>query len=150
MKIGRDGSTSSEIGRVEKARQFVLNALTVLTSCSCTSSGNQTQIHKKITLVQLMQAIAIMTIPSLLLQIVIVALSSSRSSIQLVTTGVYGLTFGVHECKNMAAGSWDMYASIVLACFPMAVGYLINIRPKSELDDLPEIVDERKTRHYLQ
>ena len=97
-----------------------------------------------------MQAITIMTIPSLLLQIVIVALSSSRSSIQLVTTEVYGLTFGVHECKNLAAGSWDVYASIVLACFPMAVGYLINIRPKSELDDLPEIVDERKTRHYLQ
>ena len=149
MKMGNNSSTSSEIGHVEKARQFVLSALTVLTSCSCTSRGNQTQIHTKITIVQLMQAITIMTIPSLLLQIVIITLSSSRSSVHLVTAEVYGLTVGVHECKSMAAGSWDMYASIIVACFPLALAYLLNLRPKSELDELPEIVDERKTPHFL-
>ena len=134
MKIGRNGSTSSEISRVEKARQSVLHTLTVLTSFGCKRHrkiAGSSSIHLKITFAQLMQAITIMTIPSLLLQIVIVALSSSRSSMQLVTTEVYGLTVGVHECKSMAAGSWDMYASIFVACFPFILAYLLNIRPKS-------------------
>lgn len=52
---------------------------------------------------------------------------------------------GSYECTSSTYGSWPIYISTILASLPFWVAYLINIRPKRELGQLPEIVDERES-----
>ena len=47
-----------------------------------------------------------------------------------------------YQCQA-SVGFWPNYIGIILTLFPFAIAYLLNVRPKSELDQLPEIVDER-------
>lgn len=53
------------------------------------------------------------------------------------------MTMGQYQCQS-AVGLWPISISIVLTLFPYVVAYLLNIRPKSELEQLPDIIDERE------
>ena len=53
------------------------------------------------------------------------------------------ITMNQYQCQA-SVGFWPNYIGIILTVFPFAIAYLLNVRPKSELDQLPEIVDERE------
>lgn len=54
----------------------------------------------------------------------------------------YGVIIGQYQCAYSAAGSWPIYFSVLFAILPYACAYVLNLRPKVELETLPEIIDE--------
>eukprot|EP00546_Thalassionema_frauenfeldii_P017555 CAMPEP_0178896542 /NCGR_PEP_ID=MMETSP0786-20121207/1237_1 /TAXON_ID=186022 /ORGANISM="Thalassionema frauenfeldii, Strain CCMP 1798" /LENGTH=682 /DNA_ID=CAMNT_0020566969 /DNA_START=463 /DNA_END=2511 /DNA_ORIENTATION=+ len=53
------------------------------------------------------------------------------------------MTMGQYQCQSVV-GFWPMSISIILALLPYAIAYLLNVRPKYELGQLPDIIDERE------
>lgn len=133
---------------MEAARQFALRALSVISGCNCVGYKKRktgSPIRVKITFGQLLRAIVLMVLPSLVLQILILSHPSLRSTLTLISIDVNGVALGRYECKSMAVGSWEVYVSILFAIAPLALSYLLNNRPKSELKQLPDIIDERES-----
>ena len=168
---GSSGSGEDGIPRIEKTRQFTLRLLSVLSGCeyslmgvlsSSSSSrrgGGGRPIRVQITFWQMIRATIIMIVPQLIWQVIVLSVPMLRQSRTLVShsyssnnyytvqndqdyqDGVM-ITMNQYQCQA-SVGFWPNYIGIILTLFPFAIAYLLNVRPKSELDQLPEIVDER-------
>ncbi|KAL7498705.1 hypothetical protein ACHAWT_008434 [Skeletonema menzelii] len=164
-----NGSSSSSVSRVEQLRQWTLRLLSVLAGCQChvmvskkhrnTSSnsssgggGGGRPIRVQITFIQMMRATVVMILPQLLWQTVLVSAPMLRSSRELLSyTYNYNdgdnqmvvVTMEQYQCQQ-PIGFWPNYVSILLTLLPFAIAYLFNVRSKAELDQLPEIIDERE------
>jgi len=143
--MGRGIATS----RIERARQITLQILTIMSGNTCCnvvqgrgSSGGGKPLRVTVTVAQMIRTIILLVLPQTLLQIVILSVPTLRSSESIS----YYDDFGVIKCQaSIAIGSsWQLYVSIVLALLPYCCAYLLNIRTKSELDQLPDIIDERE------
>eukprot|EP00985_Skeletonema_marinoi_P018671 scaffold10482_cov89-Skeletonema_marinoi.AAC.1 len=174
LTVGRGsdgGGTSgrSVLPRVEQVRQWTLRLLSVLSGCECSgvvgliskhtrqrknansssSGGGGRPIRVQITFVQMMRATVVMILPQLLWQIVVMSVPMLRSSRELLSynnrnyNDQMEVTMEQYQCQS-SVGFWPNYVSIVLTLLPFAIAYLLNVRPKSELDQLPEIIDERE------
>ena len=157
--IGKKGS-SSDVPRIERARQFMLHMLTKISGGTllCCSNQERTKVRGgggrsfrvTITFAQMMRTILILILPQVLLQIVILAVPSLRSAPNIVYHDYYGVTVGQATCQSSTAvsgggSSWQLYVSIIFALLPYCLAYLLNVRPKTELEQLPDIIDERKS-----
>ncbi|KAL7546821.1 hypothetical protein ACHAWF_010151, partial [Thalassiosira exigua] len=141
----------------ESARQWVLWALTTLSGFNVRSveltrrptlarrpsQGQGGRIHARITASQTMRAILIMAFPQIVLQLVVVAEPSLRNVRDTSCSSIDGIYFCQVQCKSSAVGLWPTFFSVPLAIVPFVIAYILNIRPKSELGQLPEIVDEK-------
>ena len=156
--IGKKGS--SDVPRIERARQFMLHILTKLsgwTLLCCSNRGTKVKggggrpsFRVTITFAQMMRTILLLILPQVLLQIVILAVPSLRSVPSIVYHDYYGVTVGQATCQSSTAvsgggSSWQLYVSIIFALLPYCLAYLLNVRPKTELEQLPDIIDERKS-----
>ncbi len=157
LSVGRQ-KNGENVSRVEKVRQWVLWLLRVLSGCECNpikvlkqqrqrrGSGGGQPIRVQITSLQMMRAIVVMVLPQLVWQIVLISVPAMRSTLlQTSSTHEYidhTMTVQLYQCQS-SIGFWPNYISILLTLLPYAIAYLLNIRPKSELDQLPEIIDER-------
>eukprot|EP00984_Skeletonema_dohrnii_P036399 scaffold37324_cov455-Skeletonema_dohrnii-CCMP3373.AAC.1 len=122
---------------------------------SSSSGGGGRPIRVQITFVQMMRATVVMILPQLLWQIVVMSVPMLRSSRELLSYNNHNynhnhndqmmmeVTMDQYQCQS-SVGFWPNYVSIVLTLLPFAIAYLLNVRPKSELDQLPEIIDERE------
>jgi len=167
-----DGGGTSVLPRVEQVRQWTLRLLSVLSGCECggvvgliskhtrqrknansssSGGGGGRPIRVQITFVQMMRATVVMILPQLLWQIVVISVPMLRSSRELLSynnrnynddQAAVVVTMEQYQCQS-SVGFWPNYVSIVLTLLPFAIAYLLNVRPKSELDQLPEIIDER-------
>jgi hypothetical protein len=108
-------------------------------------------IRVQITSLQMMRATLFMILPQLIWQVVVLSVPMLRSSRELVSyTFVAGggmnnngfVTMEQYQCQS-SVGFWPNYVSILLTLFPYVIAYLLNVRPKSELDHLPEMINER-------
>ena len=169
---GRSDGGGTSVARVEQVRQWTLRLLSVLSGCECSgvvgliskhtrqrknansssSGGGGRPIRVQITFVQMMRATVVMILPQLLWQIVVIAVPMLRSSRELLSYNnrnynddqmAVVVTMEQYQCQS-SVGFWPNYVSIVLTLLPFAIAYLLNVRPKSELDQLPEIIDERE------
>ena len=85
-----------------------------------------------------------MMLPQIIWQIVVVAVPEFRSSKGFTYyDNNFGMSIGKYQCQS-SVGLWPAYVGIVLTLIPYAIAYLLNMRPKSELDQLPEIIDDRE------
>lgn len=180
LSVGRSGGSGNGekdgIPRIEKARQFTLRLLSVLSGCeyslmgvlSSSSSSRRgggsggRPIRVQITFWQMIRATIIMIVPQLIWQVIVLSVPMIRPSRTLVSHSYYSnnsyytiqneqdcyqedggvITMNQYQCQA-SVGFWPNYIGIILTLFPFAIAYLLNVRPKSELDQLPEIVDER-------
>lgn len=153
------GKSLKDVPRIERTRQFMLHLLTLLSGTGmlrCIRGANvrggrgggggtrQSPLRVTITFGQMMRTILILILPQVLLQIVILAIPSLRSVQSIVYTDYYGVTVGQKICQGSTAVSWQLYVSIALALFPYIVAYLLNQRPRTELEQLPDMIDERE------
>lgn len=152
------GKSLKDVPRIERTRQFMLHVLTLLSGTGmlrCIRGANvrggrggggtrQSPLRVTITFGQMMRTILILILPQVLLQIVILAIPSLRSVQSIVYTDYYGVTVGQKICQGSKAVSWQLYVSIALALFPYIVAYLLNQRPRTELEQLPDMIDERE------
>jgi hypothetical protein len=188
LSVGRSGGNGNNgsgekdgIPRIEKARQFTLRLLSVLSGCeyslmgvlSSSSSSSRRggggggsggrPIRVQITFWQMIRATIIMIVPQLIWQVIVLSVPMLRPSRTLVSHSYSSnsyytiqndeqdyyqqqdggvITMNQYQCQA-SVGFWPNYIGIILTLFPFAIAYLLNVRPKSELDQLPEIVDER-------
>ena len=95
----------------------------------------------------MIRTIVLLIIPQILLQIVIIAVPALRYTQQTIYYEYYGITFGQEVCQSSSStaigSSWQLYVSILFTLLPYTCAYLLNIRTKAELDQLPDIIDER-------
>ena len=137
------------VGWISKHQRQRKNA-----SSSSGGGGGGRPIRVQITFVQMMRATVVMILPQLLWQIVVMSVPMLRSSRELLSYNNHNynhnhndqmmeVTMEQYQCQS-SVGFWPNYVSIVLTLLPFAIAYLLNVRPKSELDQLPEIIDERE------
>lgn len=142
---GRNNN-GEELPRVEKVRQSVLQGLSALSGCDFNALsvlGSRRTLRVKITLGQLLRVVGLLSCPQIIFQIVVMAVPSLRSSLLEEEVAYYEpISVGVSQCKSSVTGYWPIYVGILLSLIPFGCAYLLNIRPKSELNSLPEMIDE--------
>mmetsp|Transcript_30873 Transcript_30873/g.46821 ORF Transcript_30873/g.46821 Transcript_30873/m.46821 type:complete len:380 (-) Transcript_30873:1307-2446(-) len=151
MSMGT-GSTG-HMSRVEKVRKIILQALTSLSGCKFSalsltrknSNGAGRPIRIQISFGQMMRAISVILLPQVLLQLVVLAVPALRATQQMSYFTSNEMTFGEYECRSLSVGPWPIYlvVSVLLGILPYCCAYILNIRPKYELDQFPDIVFER-------
>ncbi|KAL7542581.1 hypothetical protein ACHAWF_007207 [Thalassiosira exigua] len=153
---------ASAAARVEGWRQFVLTALSALSGCdfsalsafgasrrgglagsAASASSGGSPLRVTITFGQMMRAIVLLCVPQIATQALVLFAPALRSTKALRISYHSGMTMGCYACQSRAAGSWPIYFGVLFAAFPLAVAYLLNLRPKAELEKLPQIIDER-------
>ena len=154
-ELGRTASTLSDIpsalqkdlGLVERMRKFLLRSIRGATGRRSMRQGGPNRIQVKISTSRTLGAVALMVLPQVLLQTLIVAIPTTRSKLQSYT--LYennGVHIGRMQCQSDLGQEWQLAFSILFTCIPFVVAWILNQRPKSELEKLPaaEMVDERK------
>ncbi|KAL3770882.1 hypothetical protein ACHAW5_003970 [Stephanodiscus triporus] len=147
-------TTSTETKtKIERCRQFLLVAISALSVSdfnalglkSSRRSGNARgrPIRVTITSSQMMRATLLLCIPQIALQMVIMGIPGLRSTKQISYFDNFGFTIAYHDCQSSAAWSWLTYVSVVFAILPYGCAYLLNLRPKTDREELPGIIDER-------
>lgn len=137
----------------EKARRFVMEAISTLSGfdCPCLPSrilerrqtarrSRSTAFHVEINNFQMMTAIAILCVPQITLQVLIMGVPVLRSQSTLSYYDYFGLSIGQYECRTSLSGSLMLALSILLVVITFGCAYLLNLRPID--DKLPSIVDE--------
>lgn len=147
LSAGR--SSSDYMSRVERIRQLILQTFTIISGCkynivSSMRSTSASSLRVKMTKWQMARAITILVIPQLILQVLIMGVPSLRSSYQVTHSNeLGGVSIGQYQCKSSAVGAWTVYVSILLSLFPHCCAYVLNCRSKAELDQLPDICNEK-------
>ena len=159
----RSGESSSmSVPWVEKLRKFMLRLISELSGCECSvvsmlslsrqnspsGGGERPSIHVRITSFQMVRATMFLLLPQFVWQVVVLSAPMLRASRELISysyeyNGQQVVMMEQFQCQS-GSGFWPNYVSIVFTIFPYAIAYLLNIRPKSELDLLPDIIDERE------
>ena len=162
MSLGR----SEELSRTEKARRSVLYALGVLADCRCeftpnsatlrklsmsslrpSSVGNtagrrRNDIRKQVPFSKLLRVVSLLVLPQLILQLIVILVPSARSFAVVSYNDYANVTFGQYECQSPAAGSWHIYLGTLFVALPLGIALLLNMRPKQELERLPDSINE--------
>ena len=152
-------NSKSRVPPVERVRQCTLSVLSVISGCEYNAirlammkknnpnGGGGRPIRVQTTFFQMMRATMLLMLPQLLWQVVVLSTPILRPSLELISRNyVYDdhqMVMEQYQCRS-SAGFWPNYISVLLTAFPYAIAYLLNVRPKSELDLLPEIIDERE------
>lgn len=155
---GGGNKNSSTTPRIELARQFTLRTLSALSGCdfniarllrprgktNSRGGGVGRPIRFQIKFGQVMRATLFMIVPQIVWQIVVVLVPILRSSRNFsYYDNELGMIIGKYQCQS-SVGLWPICVGIVLTVLPFAIANLLNIRPKSELDQLPDIIDDRE------
>lgn len=148
MKIGRSSVNSS---RVEMARLGLLRALSVLSRCNCRAlvrrrqqGGGNNMLRVQVSVEKMMLMTAILTTPQLIWQIIVLSIPYMRSAVEDNNVVVRSsVELGRRECVVAAPGAWPFWVSVLFAALPLCCAYLLNLRPRQELDQLPIAIDER-------
>ena len=161
MGMGR----SEELCRTEKTRRSILYALGVLADCRfeltpnqatsrklsmrsfrTNSTGNTTgrrnDIRKQVPFSKLLRVVTLLILPQLLLQLIVILAPSVRSVAAMSYDDYAGVMFSNYECQSPAAGSWHIYLGIMFVALPLGIALLLNMRPKQELERLPDSINE--------
>ena len=158
-----ENSLDGHSSRIELMRTALLRALSILAGCECTlrpllianlnrsSTGSSTcngpgrmksnKLRLQVSSGKMMLVIAILAAPQLMWQIVTIAVPGMRPSLELVELDIVP-SLSREECISPAPGAWPFWVGVILAAFPLGCAYLLNSRPKRELDQLPDTVDE--------
>ena len=153
--------------KMEQIRQHMLTMLSVLSTIGCSISsfrkrrstilsvrreeirrGRSSIIRVRITLAQMMRATFFMFLPQLFWQVVVLSTPTLRSSREIFSNtylynGAQMMTMEQYQCQS-SVGLWTHCVSVFLALCPYVIAYSLNVRPKSELDLLPEMIDEKE------
>lgn len=142
------GSSTSRLNQnpkwIEKGRQSVLHFLRGATGRESDMFGATSRIHVQISIHRIIRAVFLLVLPQLLLQILIVSIPFTRAKPQ--TSYFYdrnGVKIGRLQCQSEAGHTWTLVFSIAFVFLPYCLAWILNLRPKAELDKLPEMVDER-------
>eukprot|EP00804_Cyclotella_cryptica_P017336 CCRYP_019000-RB/>CCRYP_019000-RB protein AED:0.00 eAED:0.00 QI:233/1/1/1/1/0.66/3/1813/533 len=129
---------------VETARQSILHFLRGATGRESVLLGRTSRLHVQITIHRILWAISLLIFPQLLLQVLIVSIPATRPRPEI--SYFYdsdGVKIGRLQCQSEVGRTWLLAFSIAFASIPYCLAWLLNLRPKAELDKLPEMVDER-------
>ncbi|KAL3810385.1 hypothetical protein ACHAXA_002852 [Cyclostephanos tholiformis] len=150
---------------IERMRQLALLTMSAMSSSMCDGRtlGNLTgggggrgsrggggggrPVRIKITNGQVMRVTSILCLPQLFLQLIIAGVPYTRSTLRVANHDVYGIDVSDYECRSHAGEGgryWSTFASVLFAALPYCCAYLLNIRPKKEREELPDIIDERR------
>ena len=153
-QLGRSASALSVVAEsalqkdllVERMRQYILRFIRGATGRSMMQGGTN-RIQVKISTYRTFGASTLMVFPQILLQTLIAAIPATRLKLQ--TYNLYesnGVSIGRMQCQSDLGKEWQLAFSILFACIPFVVAWILNQRPKSELEKLPaaEMVDERR------
>jgi hypothetical protein len=147
MKMGRNEENNSASSCIEKARLALLQALTVLSRCKCDCVGNRNAPNSpfriQISVGKMMIVTAILTTPQLIWQILVLSIPYTRPKQELILVEMFEYEMRRRECASQAQGAWPFWISVLFAALPLCCAYLLNMRPRRELDQLPSAVDER-------
>ena len=139
--------------KIESCRQLILIAISALSVCDMNALGFKPfgrrgnaggrPIRVKITFIQMMRATLLLCIPQIALQVVVMGVPGLRSMKQISYFDSFGVTIAHDECRSLAAWSWPTYVGVLFAILPCGCAYLLNLRPKKDVEGLPSIIDER-------
>jgi hypothetical protein len=105
-------------------------------------------LRVQINFMQMMKAILILCIPQICLQVVVMGLPVLRytKTLSVASASYYETftgTFGQYQCQSSTSASWAVYTfSVIFVILPFICAYLLNLRPKVEMEKLPQIIDE--------
>ena len=159
------GNRNTNFSKMEQIRQHMLRMLSVLSGFGCSISSfhrrrgtnmnvrreerrrRSSTIRMRVTLAQMMRATFFMVLPQLFWQIVVISTPTLRSYQEIFSNtylynGAQMMTMEQYQCQS-SVGLWPHCVSVFLALSPYAIAYTLNVRPKSELDLLPNMIDER-------
>ena len=158
-----NNSGNNDVSKMEQIRQHMLRVLSVLSACGCSisllhkqnnanfrSGGGEERsrpIRVQVTFFQMLRATFFMIMPQLFWQIIVLSVPALRSSRELVSNaylhnGAQMMMIEQYQCQS-SVGLWPHCVSVFLALCPYAIAYTLNVRPKSELELLPNMIDER-------
>ena len=143
MSLGNAVDSRESSTRVERSRQFVLHFLRRSTGRETLTAGAPSRLHVQITIHRIMRAMLLLVLPQLLLQIMIAAIPYTRSRQDVIYYYHENVKIGRMQCQSHAGHTWTLALSILFAFIPFCLAWLLNLRPKTELERLPEMVDER-------
>jgi hypothetical protein len=126
--------------------RFNRNPLRGATGRGSVLFGGSNRLQVKVSIYRTMRALSLMVLPQVLLQSLIVAIPATRSNLQTVHSYQDdGFQIGRMQCQPAIGHgqAWQLTLSIIFTCIPYCLAWLLNVRPKSELERLPEMVDER-------
>ena len=162
-----NNSGNNDVSKMEQIRQHMLRVLSVLSACGCSisllhkqnnanfrSGGGEERsrpIRVQVTFFQMLRATFFMIMPQLFWQIIVLSVPALRSSRELVSNaylhnGAQMMMIEQYQCQS-SVGLWPHCVSVFLALCPYAIAYTLNVRPKSELHLLPNMIDERAQLH---
>jgi hypothetical protein len=142
-----DSTSTSRV--TERARQFLLQFLRGATGRG-SILANRLQV--RISIYRTMRAVSLMVLPQITLQCIMVAVPATRG--RLTTVYLYqdiddndsafsSIAIGRLQCQADAGQTWYIAFSILFTCIPFILAWILNQRPKAELEKLPDMVDER-------
>jgi len=156
--------------RIAKLRTSIMISISALSGCDYSAihlrkrmGTNQGQpLRVKIDWQQMFKAILILCSPQLVLQIIVLCVPVLRYGMVFSTSSIdYGAYYssssegnkdylstntqiGQYTCQSSTSASYAIYfLSILFVLLPFGCAYLLNIRPRSEMEKLPQIIDER-------
>jgi len=157
--------------RIAKLRTTIMISISALSGCDYSAihlrkrmGTNQGQpLRVKIDWKQMFKAILILCSPQLVLQIIVLCVPVLRYGMVFSTSSIdYGAYYssnsegsvtdyvstntqiGQYTCQSSTSASYAIYfLSILFVLLPFGCAYILNIRPRSEMEKLPQIIDER-------
>ena len=168
LTAGKNSNTVTS--SMEQARQLTLRMLSVLSGYNCSAvlracrrrrvpnmssseeDGRRSRpIRVQVTFAQMMRVTFFMVLPQLFWQIIVISTPTLRSYQEIFSNtylynGAQMMTMEQYQCQS-SVGLWPHCVSVFLALCPYAIAYTLNVRPKSELHLLPNMIDERAQLH---
>ena len=152
IHFGRGSSPSSSLTSqesfLERTRQFLLQFLRGATGRESPLLGGTNRIQVQISIWRSLRAMGWMVLPQFVLQTLLVGIPATR--LHWKSTTVYqgddhGMTISMMQCQSTTGREWQIALSLLFAILPYTIAWILNQRPKSELDKLPaaEMIDER-------
>ena len=158
---GENDETSSASALVERSRKIVMKTISALSGCDYSTfnvliRGSQAggrPVRVQINNIQMLRAISLLCVPQIFLQVVVIGFPMLRYTKVLSTAPTSNFYPGElavgkisqYQCESSSSASWAIYiVSVLLVIFPFQCAYLLNLRPKSEMEKLPQIIDESK------
>ena len=152
VNFGRGGTTSTQLllqseSLVERSRKFILQFLRGATGRESVLFGGTNRIQVQISIYRSLRAIGWMVVPQMVLQIFFVGIPATRSSLQrtIVYESHNGVSLANMQCQSDTGREWQIALGILFTMIPYGIAWILNQRPKSELEKLPaaEMIDER-------